>query len=224
MAAFDTATGALSTAFNPTGVNSQARAVVATGDTVYVGGGFAGLGNGQLRNNLVAFRASDGAVLPWNPNADYAVWAVAVSGDGQSVFAGGSFTHVNGLDAYGLAKIAGHQRRPRHHVEAGRPQRRTRHRHQQPQVQGSFLYGTSWSFGSGGNLEGAFKIPVDQLHRSTGSRRATATSTRLHDRRRGLHRRASALLRSHGWRLPPVPAVEVPALAWPGPTRSAARS
>ena len=37
-------TGALITEFNPVGVNSQARAVVATNDTVYVGGGFQGAG------------------------------------------------------------------------------------------------------------------------------------------------------------------------------------
>ena len=82
----------------PPGSTAQARAVVATADAVYVGGGFAGSATAQLRNNLAAFRASDGAVLPWNPNADYTVWAVAVSGDGQWVFAGGSFANVNGLD------------------------------------------------------------------------------------------------------------------------------
>jgi PKD repeat protein len=160
VAAFDTATGALSTAFNPTGVNSQARAVIATADSVYVGGGFAGLGNGQLRNNLAAFRASDGAVLPWNPNADYTVWAIAVSGDGQWVFAGGSFQNVGGQSAIGLAKINGasgaldpswdpavNNRGPDTGISSLR-------------VQGSFVYGTSWSFGNGANLEGAFKLPI----------------------------------------------------------------
>jgi len=160
VAAFDTATGALSTAFNPTGVNSRARAVVATNGTVYVGGGFAGLGNGQLRNNLVAFRASDGAVLPWDPNADYAVWAIAVSGDGQWVIAGGSFTHVNGLDAYGLAKIGGTNGtldttwKPA--VRNAGPDTGI----SSLNIWGSYVYGTSWSFGNGANLEGAFKIPV----------------------------------------------------------------
>ena len=160
VAAFDTATGQLSTAFNPTGVTARARAVVATNDTVYVGGGFAGLGNGQLRNNLAAFRASDGAVLPWNPNADYAVWAVAVSGDGQWVIAGGSFTHVNGLDAYGLAKIGGAN-------GILDPTWKPAVRNAGPDtgisslnIWGAFVYGTAWSFGNGANLEGTFKIPV----------------------------------------------------------------
>jgi PKD repeat protein len=160
VAAIDAVTGALVTSFNPAGVNSQARAVIATATTVYVGGGFAGLGNGQLRNNLAAFRASDGAVLPWNPNADYTVWAIAVSGDGQWVFAGGSFQNVGGLSAIGLAKINGatgaldpswdpavNNRGPDTGISSLR-------------VQGSYVYGTSWSFGSGANLEGTFKIPV----------------------------------------------------------------
>ncbi|KQU65500.1 PKD domain-containing protein [Phycicoccus sp. Root101] len=160
VAALDPATGALVTAFNPTGVNSQARSVAVTADTVYVGGGFAGLGNGQLRNNLAAFRVSDGAVLPWDPGADYTVWAVTVSEDGQWVFAGGSFQNVGGQAAYGLAKIGAvngvldptwHPAVRNAGVDAGVSSLR---------VQGSFVYGTTWAFGPGGNLEGTFKVPV----------------------------------------------------------------
>ena len=88
VAAYSTATGALITAFNPVGVSSQARAVVATNDTVYVGGGFQGAGR-HSRRNLAAFRASDGALLNWNPDADYTVWALAMSTDGSAIFAGG---------------------------------------------------------------------------------------------------------------------------------------
>jgi PKD repeat protein len=161
VAAYSTATGALITTFNQSGPNSQARAVIATNDTVFVGGGFAGLGNGTLRNNLAAFRASDGAVLPWNPSADYTVWAMAISGDGASVFAGGSFQNVGGQAAYGLAKISAASGaldtswRPSVRnagADAGISSLR---------VQGSFVYGTSWHFGPGGNLEGTFKMPVD---------------------------------------------------------------
>ena len=160
VAAYSTATGQL-LGWNPSGPNSQARAVIATNDTVYVGGGFAGLANGTLRNNLTAYRASDAAVLPWNPNADYTVWALAVSTDGASVFAGGSFQNVGGAPAYGLAKINGASGaldttwRPSVRnagPDAGISSLR---------VQGDFVYGTSWHFGPGGNLEGTFKSPVD---------------------------------------------------------------
>jgi hypothetical protein len=163
VAAYSTATGQLVTSFNPVGVNSQARAVIAINDTVYVGGGFAGTGNGSLRNNLAAFRASDGALLPWNPNADYTVWALAISGDGSSVFAGGSFRNIGGQPAYGLAKIGA--------AGAGALdtswQATNTVRNAGPdagisslRVQGSFLYGTTWHFGPGGNLEATFKTPV----------------------------------------------------------------
>ncbi|KQZ89374.1 hypothetical protein ASD62_08725 [Phycicoccus sp. Root563] len=160
VAAVDAVTGALVTAFKPVGVNSQARAVAVTADTVYVGGGFAGLGNGLLRSNLAAFRASDGATRAWNPGADYTVWALAVSQDQQWVIAGGSFQNVGGQAAYGLAKIgAGNGTldltwRPAVRnagVDAGISSLR---------VQGAFVYGTTWHFGPGGNLEGTFKVPV----------------------------------------------------------------
>lgn len=160
VAAYSTATGELISSFNPSGPSSQARAVIATNDTVYVGGGFQGLGNGTARRNLVAYRASDAAVLPWNPNADYTVWALALSGDGASVFAGGSFQNVGGSAAYGLAKIHGTSGaldtswRPSVRnagPDAGISSLR---------VQGTFVYGTSWHYGPGGNLEGTFKIPV----------------------------------------------------------------
>ncbi len=160
VAAYSTATGALVTSFNPSGPNSQARAVIATNDSVYVGGGFLGLANGTLRNNLAAYRASDGAVLPWNPNADSTVWALAITADGAWVFAGGQFQNVGGAPAYGVSRINGssgaldtnwHPAVRSAGNDAGVGSLR---------VQNNFLYGTTWVFGPGGNLEGTFKVPV----------------------------------------------------------------
>ena len=160
VAALDPVTGALIGAFKAVGVGGQVRSVVATATTVYVGGGFRTLGNGLARNNLAAFRASDGAVLPWRPSADYTVWAVAVSTDGRWLFAGGSFKNVGGLAAYGLAKIDAltgaldttwkpvvRNAGPDTGISSLR-------------VLGAYVYGTAWTFGSGGNLEGAFKLAV----------------------------------------------------------------
>ncbi|WP_157535931.1 LamG-like jellyroll fold domain-containing protein [Microbacterium sp. Root166] len=171
VAAFDATTGALVASFNPSGVNSQARTVVATNDAVYVGGGFAGLQNGTLRNNLVAYRASDGTTLSWNPNADYTVWALAISADGNSVFAGGSFQNVGGQPSYGLAKVAGANTATPGALDRAWRDRATSSangvRNAGPdagisslRVQNGFLYGTTWHFGPGGNLEGTFKTPV----------------------------------------------------------------
>ncbi|WP_344129431.1 PKD domain-containing protein [Pedococcus bigeumensis] len=160
VAALDPVTGALVTAFAATGVGGQVRSVAATASAVYVGGGFNNLGNGTPRPNLAAFRASDGAVLPWNPTADYTVWAVTVSTDGQWLFAGGSFQYIGGQSAYGLAKI---------NATTGVLDTTWKPivRNAGPdtgisslKVLGAFVYGTSWTYGAGGNLEGAFKIPV----------------------------------------------------------------
>jgi len=160
VAAYSTATGALITSFNPIGVNSQARAVIATNDTVYVGGGFQGAG-ATARSNLAAFRASDGALVAWNPNADYTVWALAISNDGTAVFAGGSFQNVGGRPAYGLVKI----NNATGAVMPWNAQSTVRNAGPDAgitslRVQGNNVYGTSWHYGPGGNLEGTFKASV----------------------------------------------------------------
>ena len=139
--------------------------MIATSSAVYVGGGFQGLGNGTARSNLAAFSASNGAVLPWNPNADYTVWAIGVSSDGSSVFAGGSFQNVGGQAAYGLAKIGAAGSTAGRVCWTPPGGRRCATRARMPgspacAVQGNFVYGTTWHFGPGGNLEGTFKAPV----------------------------------------------------------------
>lgn len=166
VAAYSTATGQLITSFNPVGVTSSARAVVATNTAVYVGGGFGGAG-GTPRGNLAAFSASDGALLPWNPNADYTVWAMAYSPSQNAVFAAGSFQNVGGQAAYGLAKIdaatgaldTGWQlarvTSPPSPRNAGNDAGWT-----SIKVSGEYVYGTGWVFGNGGNLEGIFKASV----------------------------------------------------------------
>ncbi|WP_456789859.1 PKD domain-containing protein, partial [Cellulomonas sp. P5_C5] len=106
IAAFDTATGALVTAFNA-GTNSQVRAIAATNTTVYVGGIFTQAGSSS-RTRLAAFNAANGALLPWNPTVDDgSVSALTVSPDGTSVVIGGNFLSFNGsVDAPdGLARV-----------------------------------------------------------------------------------------------------------------------
>ncbi|WP_256794747.1 LamG-like jellyroll fold domain-containing protein [Terrabacter sp. Ter38] len=162
LAAYSTTTGALLTSFAPLGPTARARAVVATNSTVYVGGGFQGVAGGStLRNNLAAFRASDGALLPWNPNADLAVWALAATPDGSRVYAGGSFTHVGGLSAYGLAKIDGTSGALDSSWDPPVNNAGPDTGISSLTVRGSFVYGSAWSFGNGANLEGSFKIPLD---------------------------------------------------------------
>src|SRR5207302_1974316 len=47
-----------------------------------------------LRNRIAALRSTTGGATPWNPNANAAVWTLAVSG--STVYAGGSFTAIAG--------------------------------------------------------------------------------------------------------------------------------
>ena len=95
--------------------NGRVSAVVVDGDTIYVGGSFSAVrppgfdGSWEPRASLAAFDARTGAVLPWNPQADGDVLALAVrqsSGDtGSLVYAGGAFSHVDGQSAHRLAVL-----------------------------------------------------------------------------------------------------------------------
>jgi hypothetical protein len=94
---------------------STVFAIAVHGDRVYIGGKFTKLkniGTGQYvtRNRIAAFDASSGDLITsFNPNVNGTVRAIAVSGDGSTVYIGGEFTSVDGvarsrvaaLDAYG---------------------------------------------------------------------------------------------------------------------------
>jgi hypothetical protein len=100
LAAFEPATGNLTTFHrDPSGgggLGSQVSALVAAGDTVYVGGGFAQIG-GIARRNVAAVRhvpGDIGAVLDFDGDVDGPVNALALSSG--TLYAGGQFTSVNG--------------------------------------------------------------------------------------------------------------------------------
>jgi outer membrane protein assembly factor BamB len=90
------------------GSDGRVQTAVVLGDVVYFGGKFtqvrSGAG-GELveRNRLAACRLSTGELLPWNPNADN--WVFALATDGSRVFAGGAFENVGGIPVKGLAAI-----------------------------------------------------------------------------------------------------------------------
>ncbi len=60
---------------------------------MYAGGDFNSIG-GQPRNFIAALDPSSGNATAWNPNADFAVGALAVSG--STVYAGGTFGQIGG--------------------------------------------------------------------------------------------------------------------------------
>ncbi len=84
--------------------NGRVAAILPIGDVVYVAGSFtavrpsgAALGTSSVtRNRLAAFNRDTGALLPWNPNADKDVYALASSADGTTIYAGGAFGSVGG--------------------------------------------------------------------------------------------------------------------------------
>jgi hypothetical protein len=79
--------------------------------TVVVGGDFSEVSDatGKTfydRKNIFAYDLHTGAVLPFAPAMDSAVYAVAGSPDGSAVYAGGAFKKVNGTPQRGLTRIA----------------------------------------------------------------------------------------------------------------------
>lgn len=100
LAAFDIGSG-LTTDFNPDITSSGVSAITLSPDhqTVYAGGSFTQVNGSVARNCLAAFNTSTGQVTTFNPNANSTVTAIALSPDGQTLYAGGTFsgaTSVNG--------------------------------------------------------------------------------------------------------------------------------
>ena len=85
--------------------NNTVWAIASANGVVYVGGQFTSvrppgdpLGTGETpRTYLAAFNASTGALLSFAPTLDGQVTALAVSPDGSTLYAGGSFTHADGV-------------------------------------------------------------------------------------------------------------------------------
>ncbi len=117
IAAYDTATGALSSTFRPS-VYGPVRALTATNTTIYVGGTFNAIGPGGLaRKNLAAFNAANGAPLAWapvtgeginqngTPAKSSAVQGIVVVPSANKVVAVGRFGYLNGILATGVGAL-----------------------------------------------------------------------------------------------------------------------
>jgi len=90
-------------------VNGEVGATVSDGSGGwYIGGGFTQVG-GVARKNIAHILSNGSVDAAWNPNPNYCVYALAVSG--TTVYAGGMFTNIGGqarnhiaaLDASGAA-------------------------------------------------------------------------------------------------------------------------
>jgi hypothetical protein len=98
--------------WNPN-ADGTVNALAVSGTTVYVGGAFTCFGDCPLgtenstkwtRNHLAAI-GTNGSLLPWNPNANDHVFALALAVSGTTVYAGGNFTTISGTPRNCLAAI-----------------------------------------------------------------------------------------------------------------------
>ena len=71
-------------------------AVDTVNNLVYVGGGFTTVNGATTRNRLAAIDMSTGVATGWNPNAGGVVQAVVLDATNSQLYAGGTFTTVNG--------------------------------------------------------------------------------------------------------------------------------
>lgn len=95
----------LNPAFNPN-ISGPVLTLTRVGNVLYVGGSFTRIGAGlagSARTNVAAINAVSGAVLPWSPNPNGVVRAIATFG--SRVFVGGSYTLISGESRTNLAAL-----------------------------------------------------------------------------------------------------------------------
>ncbi|MGN6377923.1 MAG: hypothetical protein ACTHNU_03130 [Gaiellales bacterium] len=90
--------------------NGTVTTTVISGNTIYLGGKFTAMlpsgstGTGAVtRSHAAAIDLTTGQLLPWDPNVNNTVYAIAVSG--STVYLGGTFTHVGAAGRKNLAAV-----------------------------------------------------------------------------------------------------------------------
>ena len=96
--------------FTPHVLDGTVWTLAVVGDTVVVGGSFTQVTNSArtvkyARRNIFAYGLNDGAVRPFAPAVDGAVYALA-AGASNTVYMGGSFKTVNGTAQRGLTRVS----------------------------------------------------------------------------------------------------------------------
>lgn len=103
LAAVDATTGAvLGTPAPALSANGNVTAFLASGTTLYIGGGFSTIG-GTARANLAAIDATTGTVLPFQADTNGQVRSFLL--DGTSLYVGGGFGAITGLARPGLGRV-----------------------------------------------------------------------------------------------------------------------
>lgn len=105
LAALDaTINTSMATAWNPALSFAVVNALLVSGTTVYVGGGFSSIG-GQTRSDIAALDATvnTNMATAWNPGADGPISALALYGN--VLYAGGNFGNIGGAARLGMAAL-----------------------------------------------------------------------------------------------------------------------
>lgn len=155
LVALDALTGAVIPSFSP-GFNAKVRTLAVRGDTLYAGGIFT-VAASQDRTRLAAVSASTGALLPWAPSADAEVLGLAAPTGTANVVVGGRFTLLNEAANYGLGAIDGGTGA----VVPWAANAIVRNAGDDAAIysltsDGGTVYGSGYTYGSGGNLENTF--------------------------------------------------------------------
>lgn len=155
LAALDATTGALITSWSP-GTGARVSDIAVSGDTVYFSGIFTTVGS-FARTRLAAVSATTGAVLEWAPTADAEPLSlVAPAGSGKVVI-GGKFANLNGAPAYGMAAVDATTGATVPWAATSTVRNAgTNAAVYSLSTDGTQVYGTGYTFGSGGNFEGTF--------------------------------------------------------------------
>jgi hypothetical protein len=95
--------------YTPHVLDGTVWSMTVVGDTVVVGGSFTSVADSARkhtypRKNIFAFDLRDGTIRSFAPAVDGPVFALA-GGPGDTVYAGGTFTRVNGASAHGVARL-----------------------------------------------------------------------------------------------------------------------
>ncbi|WP_191330303.1 PKD domain-containing protein [Frigoribacterium sp. ACAM 257] len=185
LAALDPTTGSLITSWNP-GTNASVNAIAAVGPNVYFAGGFSSVGK-DTRLKAAAVTASNGANTAWAPQlVGGDALALVASPDGSKVVLGGSFSSVNGSSqpGYGLAMVdtvtgVNLPLQTNDVIRNGGGQAAI----YSLSATANGFYGSGYTFGGGGRLEGAFKSTwngdlawVEDCHGDTYSVAANSTA------------------------------------------------
>ena len=93
LAAIDTLTGT-ATSFDPN-MSGNVRNLIVTPSLVYAGGDFSTVNGSTTRNRLATFNKSTAIATSFNPNINNSVYAMYLSSDRSTIYAGGTYNLVN---------------------------------------------------------------------------------------------------------------------------------